>query len=76
MSEPQTAPDHDFPVTPATSVMAGEIAMSYDKLKKKVEELQHQLETVQLQSHLVCNASLDQTRIFVHTPGWFLMLLE
>uniref|UniRef100_A0A9J8DCT6 Uncharacterized protein n=2 Tax=Cyprinus carpio TaxID=7962 RepID=A0A9J8DCT6_CYPCA len=55
MSEPQTAPDHDFPVTPATSVMAGEIAMSYDKLKKKVEELQHQLETVQLHDKIVSN---------------------
>ncbi|XP_052464697.1 uncharacterized protein LOC128021486 [Carassius gibelio] len=50
MSEPQTAPDHDYPVTPATSVMAGEMAMSYDELKRKLEDLQYQLETVQLQS--------------------------
>lgn len=75
MSEPQTAPDHDYPVTPATSVMAGEMAMSYDELKRKLEDLQYQLETVQLQSrfglHRIAGSD-DNIRFYTR----LVMLLE
>lgn len=49
MSETQTAHDHDYPLTLVTSEIAGELAMSYEELKMKVDELQNQLETMQLQ---------------------------
>ena len=44
------APDHDYCVTPMTSVMSDEMASENEALKKKVQELQNQLETLQLQS--------------------------
>ncbi|XP_055049475.2 uncharacterized protein [Misgurnus anguillicaudatus] len=49
MNEIQTAHDHDYSVTLVTSEMAGELAVSYEELQMKVDELQHQLETMQLQ---------------------------
>lgn len=49
--EVQVAPEYDYCVTPMTSVMSDELASENEALKKKVQELQNQLETLQLQSH-------------------------
>ncbi|KAL7395247.1 hypothetical protein ABVT39_013055 [Epinephelus coioides] len=48
--EVQVAPEHDYCVTPMTSVMSNELASENEALKRKVQELQNQLETLQLQS--------------------------
>ncbi|KAI4872027.1 hypothetical protein NFI96_004938 [Prochilodus magdalenae] len=42
--EVQIAPDHDYSVTPTTSAMADASANENEALKKKRQELQHQLE--------------------------------
>ncbi|KAG7457479.1 hypothetical protein MATL_G00227510 [Megalops atlanticus] len=46
----QIAPDHDYSVTPTTSVMADELANENEALKRRIQGLQNQLETLQLQS--------------------------
>ena len=48
--EVQVAPDHDYCVTPMTSVMSDELASENEALKKRVQELQNQLEALQPQS--------------------------
>ncbi|KAI4902781.1 hypothetical protein NFI96_011155 [Prochilodus magdalenae] len=48
--EVQIAPDHDYCVTPTTSAMADALANENEALKRKRQELQHQLEASQLQS--------------------------
>ncbi|KAI4904683.1 hypothetical protein NFI96_004348 [Prochilodus magdalenae] len=48
--EVQIAPDHDYSVTPTTSGMADALANENEALKRKRQELQHQLEASQLQS--------------------------
>ncbi|KAL7388843.1 hypothetical protein ABVT39_021615 [Epinephelus coioides] len=48
--EVQVVPEHDYCVTPMTSVMSDELASENEALKRKVQELQNQLETLQLQS--------------------------
>ena len=48
--EVQIAPDHDYSVTPTTSAMADALANENEALKRKRQELQHQLEASQLQS--------------------------
>uniref|UniRef100_A0A671TNV6 THAP-type domain-containing protein n=1 Tax=Sparus aurata TaxID=8175 RepID=A0A671TNV6_SPAAU len=48
--EVQVANEHDYCVTPTTSVMSDELASENEALKKKAQELQNQLETLQLQS--------------------------
>uniref|UniRef100_A0A671Z0Y7 THAP-type domain-containing protein n=1 Tax=Sparus aurata TaxID=8175 RepID=A0A671Z0Y7_SPAAU len=48
--EVQVALDHDYCITLMTLVMSDELASENEALKKKVQELQNQLETLQLQS--------------------------
>ncbi|KAI4888639.1 hypothetical protein NFI96_027067 [Prochilodus magdalenae] len=48
--EVQIAPDHDYSVTLTTSAMADALANENKALKRKRQELQHQLEASQLQS--------------------------
>ena len=48
--EVQVAPEHDYCVTPMTSVMSDELASENEALKKRVQELQNQLEALQPQS--------------------------
>ncbi|KAI4883811.1 hypothetical protein NFI96_007133, partial [Prochilodus magdalenae] len=48
--EVQIVPDHDYSVTPTTSAMADALANESEALKRKRQELQHQLEASQLQS--------------------------
>lgn len=50
--EVQIAPDHDYSLTPTTSVMADDLANENEALKRKIQELQNQLETSQLQSRI------------------------
>ncbi|XP_022519890.2 uncharacterized protein LOC111190408 [Astyanax mexicanus] len=44
------APDHDYCLTPATAVMAAEMANENEALRQKIGELQHQLEVLQLRT--------------------------
>ncbi|KAI4899167.1 hypothetical protein NFI96_031704, partial [Prochilodus magdalenae] len=48
--EVQIAPDHDYSATPTTSAMADALANENEALRRKRQELQHQLEASQLQS--------------------------
>ncbi|KAI4899983.1 hypothetical protein NFI96_001451 [Prochilodus magdalenae] len=48
--EVQIAPDRDYSVTPTTSAVADALANKNEALKRKIQELQHQLEASQLQS--------------------------
>uniref|UniRef100_A0A8C9XEZ2 THAP-type domain-containing protein n=1 Tax=Sander lucioperca TaxID=283035 RepID=A0A8C9XEZ2_SANLU len=45
-----TVTDHDYCVTPNTSVVVYELTRENEKLREKIEQLQHQLESLQLRS--------------------------
>ncbi|CAK6978572.1 uncharacterized protein LOC126406435 [Scomber scombrus] len=49
--EVQVVREHDYCVTPMTSVMSDDLASENEALKQKVQELQNQLEMLQLLSH-------------------------
>ena len=76
-SEMETAaPDYDYCVTPAMMVIANEMANKNEALHRKIRELQHQLEVLQLRTHfsIQCLAVLDEdicfyTRLFYKAFG-------
>lgn len=46
----QIAPNHDYSITPTTSVMAEELANENEGSRRKIQALQKELETLELQS--------------------------
>ncbi|KAG9279345.1 hypothetical protein AMEX_G4867 [Astyanax mexicanus] len=47
----QLAQDHDYCVTPTTSAVTDALSDENEALRRRVQELEHRLETLQLQSH-------------------------
>ncbi|KAK0153993.1 hypothetical protein N1851_003927 [Merluccius polli] len=62
-----TVTGHDYCVTPNTSMVVHELMRENENLRRKIEELQHQLEFLQLRSTF--NIPPDPTRIFAFKQG-------